>query len=671
MARNISRSRYALLPLMASSALAAGISQAQEAQEQANPAETSMETVVVVGVATDTEITPEELDKQQANNLSDIFRQVPSVSVGGSLGIAQKVYIRGMEDTLLNVTVDGAPQTGTLFHHIGRVSIEPELLQKVEVQAGAGEATSGAGAIGGAIRFKTKDADDLLDEGEQLGAIVKGAYFSNDGQKASASVYGKLTDNWGLLGSFVTIDRDDMEDGDGNTIYGTAADQDLAFIKLSGDLAKNQKLSISFEQRDESGEFGRRPNWPALEGDTLYPMDAERQTFVINHQYSPSALINLETTVYHTKSEMEQDVFDLWGKYGASVESLGFDLRNTSSIGVHTITYGLEAREDEVESGSLSGPYVGTSYREEGQIVGAYIQDHWQATEALLLSFGLRYDEYQLEQITHNDEADSQGFSPNIGMSYALTDALTFTAGYATAMRGKEVGDGFTLESASLAPNLDAETVDNSELGLEYIQGDLELKAAIYRSTIDDVILDQLGSGTYYENVGELETEGFELSASYTWNKLSLSAAFSHNDSELNGNTVEGYEHNGLANARGDTWNLTANYAFTPKLELGWNYTLVQDLNNIEVLQRAVEIGWIDSTQTIDKPGYQIHDLYLHWEPLASDRLNVNLAIQNLLNEHYRDHSSVADYSVIDGWGIVAGLYEAGRDIRLSVDYRF
>ncbi|AWF81418.1 TonB-dependent receptor [Microbulbifer sp. A4B17] len=663
MARNISHNKYALLPLMVSSALASGISQAQEVQKQEDNAEAAMETVVVVGVATDTEITPEELDKQQANDLSDVFRQIPSVSVGGSLGIAQKVYIRGMEDTLLNVTVDGAPQTSTLFHHIGRVSIEPELLQKVEVQAGAGEATSGAGAIGGAIRFKTKEADDLLDEGEQFGAIVKGSYFSNDGEKASASVYGKLTDNWGLLGSFVTVDRDDMEDGDGDTIYGTASEQDFAFIKLSGDLSENQKLNISFEQREESGEFSARPNWPALQNETLYPLDAERQTFVVNHQYSPSALINLETTVYHTKSEVWRELYD----YSASVESLGFDLRNTSSIGQHTLTYGIEAREDEVE-GLEGGLY---SWLEEGQVRSAYVQDHWQATDALLLSFGLRYDEYELEQVTHDDETDSQGFSPNIGMSYSLTDALTFTAGHATAMRGKEVGDGFTLWSATLDPDLDAETVDNTELGLEYSQGGLGLKAAVYRSTIDDVIFDQVGGDIYYENVGELETEGFELSASYAWDRVFISAAFSHNDSELNGNTVEGYEHNGLANARGNTWNLTGNYAITPKLELGWNYTLVQDLNDIEVLQRAVEIGWIDTTQTVDKPGYQVHDIYLHWEPLADDSLNLNLAIQNVFNEHYRDHSSVADYSDVPGWGSVAGIYEAGRDIRLSVDYRF
>lgn len=83
------------------------------------------ESIVVVDQTTNTVITPEELDKYQANDLADIFCLVPSVSVGGSLGIAQKVYIRGMENTLLNVTVDSAPQTSTLFHHIGRVFVDP------------------------------------------------------------------------------------------------------------------------------------------------------------------------------------------------------------------------------------------------------------------------------------------------------------------------------------------------------------------------------------------------------------------------------------------------------------------------------------------------------------------------------------------------------------------
>ena len=149
---------------------------------------TAIESIAVVGATTNTLITPEDLEKYQAKDLADIFRFTPSVTVGGSLGVAQKIYVRGLEDTILNVTVDGAPQTSSLFHHIGRVSLEPELLKSVEVQSGAGEATAGIGAIGGAIRFKTNDADDLLKNGQQFGGSVKASYFSNDGHKESIAL---------------------------------------------------------------------------------------------------------------------------------------------------------------------------------------------------------------------------------------------------------------------------------------------------------------------------------------------------------------------------------------------------------------------------------------------------------------------------------------------------
>ena len=660
--------RFSAAPIATAVMLAMTATQAiaEEAQEQ------EMETLVVVGKTTNTEITPEELDKYQANDLADIFRIIPSVSVGGSLGIAQKVYIRGLEDTLLNVTVDGAPQTGTLFHHIGRVSIDPELLKEVEVQAGAGEATSGFGAIGGAIRFKTKNVDDLLDEGEYVGGKVKANYFSNDGYKTSGSVYGRLNENWGILGSYVYSDRENMEDGDGNELFGTTAKQNLAFFKLNGELSDTQSLTFSYENREEEGEFGQRPNWPTLEGQTLYPMDAERETLVLNHSFNLNKLVNLETSIYSTESSVVQNVYDRWGRYQGKLKTVGFDIRNISEVGNHTLTYGVEYRNDEVTAKSLEADSTGET-KEEGTVKGIYVQDHWQVTDALLLSYGVRFDQYDLEQTTYGRETDSDGVSPNIGLNYSFNDNWQLNLGYAQAMRGKEVGDSFTIEASpdwvSIDPELDAEEVDNTEIGLIYQGENLHMTASVYKSEIDDVILDQLGRGTYYENVGTLETDGFELKVGYWYENLELVASYSNNDAELNGETVEGYEHVGLANARGDTWGLNLNYTLNDDVELGWNFTHVEDLNNIEVLHRAVEIGWIDETYEIDKDGYQVHDIYAQWQ--VNDGLLVNLTIQNLFDETYRDHSSVGDYGHVPDWDGVAGVNEAGRDIRLSVSYQF
>lgn len=652
-----------LFALSSQQALAESNSQASQNQNS----EEVLETIVVVGKTTNSLITPEELDKYQANDLADIFRLIPSVSVGGSLGIAQKVYIRGMEDTLLNVTVDGAPQTSTLFHHIGRLSIDPDLLKEVEVQAGAGEATAGAGAVGGAIRFKTKSINDALEDHERFGGAIKGSYFSNEGYKGSASVYGRFNEDWGVLASYVYTDRDNMQDGKGNEISGTDPEQSLAFVKLSGAIGQSQTLSLSYESREEEGEFVQRPNWPESSWNPLYPLTVERDTLVFNHGLSLNDFINLETSIYSTQASVEQDIIDKWGIYKGEVKSAGFDIRNTSNLGTHAVTYGVEYRQDEVKAGDPSD----SGAKEEGKVTGIYVQDHWQVTNALLLSFGGRFDKYELDLVTYDGEVDSDGFSPNIGAQYAFNDNWKLNLGYAQAMRGKEVGDSFTIEAGYLTvdPKLEAEEVENKEVGLTYHDDHWNVVASVYQSEIDNVILDQLGGGTKYENIGTLETEGFELKVGYWIGDVQVVANYANNDAELNGNKVEGYEYIGLANVRGDTWGLNVNYSLSDTIEMGWNLTYVEDLNNIEVFHRLIDIGWATQTEKVDKEGYQVHDVFVQWQP--NEALSFNLAVQNLFDEHYIDHSSVGDYNVIPGWEGVSGIYEAGRDVRVSVTYNF
>ena len=120
------------------------------------------EAIVVVGKLTDSALDRDDIEITQANDLGDLFRRTPSVSVGGAIGIAEKIYVRGLEDAQLNISIDGAQIQGTLFHHVGRVSVEPELLERVDIQTGAGEATSGFGAIGGANLFADEQHRGLV-----------------------------------------------------------------------------------------------------------------------------------------------------------------------------------------------------------------------------------------------------------------------------------------------------------------------------------------------------------------------------------------------------------------------------------------------------------------------------------------------------------------------------
>ncbi|AVJ55877.1 TonB-dependent receptor [Idiomarina sp. OT37-5b] len=664
--------------------------QSKDAESKEQSTKKAIEKIEVVGASTNFSVTAEDIEQFQANDLADIFRESPSVSVGGSVGVAQKIYVRGLEDAYLNVTVDGAQQTSTLFHHIGRVTLDPDLLKQIDVQAGAGEATNGPGAIGGAIRFKTKDAQDLLNEGEQFGGRVKANYFSNDGTRYSGTLYGKLNPSFGLLGYYSAVDRNTMEDGDGDKIYGTAAEQELAFIKASGDITDKHYLSVSLEQRDEEGQFSARPNWFVEEGAPLYPSAAKRDTYVANYRFDQSESIYLEATAYHTQSSFRGGRFD----WLANIDTTGFDLRNTTDRLYHSFTYGVDYRKDEVESGPASGPMENA---EESSVMGIYAQAHSNITTDLVLSYGVRFDDYDFQQRILLDEyygepvtdtavgLDDSELSINGGLSYQITDAWKFGLSYAEAARGKEIGDGFTLDEylydsddvPVVGSDVVPETVENIEASIEYSVSRLNTKLSIYQSTIHDVIFSGFGGTSIYNNIGDVESTGIELNIAYRWDNLDLYFGFSDADAELKPHQtlysrsydsidLNGYEFNGLGNSRGSTLVLGADYFIDRDVSIGFNAKHVDSIA-IETLHQALENGWTDSLYTLNKPSYTVLDIYGKWD-ITGD-LSVNLAITNLLDELYIDHSSVGDYS--DVFPTVIGPYEAGRDVRLSLSYDF
>lgn len=676
--------------LMRTTALAGALTMPFAGAALAQDNTSELDEIVVVGALTDIELTREDIELSQANDLADLFRATPSVMVGGSIGIAQKIYVRGLEDSLLNVTVDGAPQRGTLFHHIGRVSLEPELLETVDVQTGAGEATAGFGAIGGAIRFRTREPLSLLEGDRRFGAMARAGWFSNDGTKYSLTGYGRLFGDIGVMASYVTVDRDAFEDGDGNKILGSAAEQDLLFIKVGGSLGGGHHLSLSYEQRDEKGEFGQRPNWPVLAGDRLFAGEARRRTTTANYGYQINDTFGVEATAYHTETRFLQDRYDRWGLYEANIESTGADLRLTGDFGAHSVIGGVEYRKDNVVSRYLADPSVWGPwawdpaigrFEESGDLFGAYVQDHWQATDALLISAGVRYDAYDMSMDTYGGGIDSEGFSFNIGADYDITPELTFNIGWAEAFRGKEIGDGFTIEKRpgrlALSPTLQPERVDNFETGLSWRRNGFSASAVYFDMTIDDVVLDQLGSGpapqaaNYYENVGEFRSKGFELKAGYQAADWGVDAFFNSYDAKLNGLVIEGYEHIALGNSMGDSWNVTGRWSPLENLDLQASVTIVQDLDNIEVLYREVELGYIDGTRFVDKPGYTTVDIFGRWRPLNHDRVEVLAGIYNLFDEQYVSHASVADYSAIPDYEIVRGVAEAGRNIRLTLALKY
>lgn len=621
---------------------------------QATYAKDDMEVIEVTGhtpEGVDISIDSDQLAKSQAQDLNDIFRKDAEVSVGGSSGISQKIYVRGLEDTMLNVSIDGAEQSGNLFHHQGRLSIEPELLKQVDVSAGAGRATDGPGALGGAIKFTTKDAHDLLAADQTYGAMLKGGYYTNnEGYKASASLYGEVADQLGLLASFGYIDGDNIQDGRGEEQPYTALEQQVALLKLSGQLNDEHYLSVSYDYRNDDGRRLNRPHFqPSFKNEPL-DQETDRSTFTLNHKYSASDLFNLDTTFYYTDSRLAHKDHPRWGTSDGSIQTSGVKIFNTSKLSDHTLVYGLDYKKDKSE---FETNYDGKKDDEEkGTVYGLFVQDDWMLTDALILTAGARYDWYELTDNMDQD-FDSSGFSPNVGINYNAFEGLNLFVSYAEAFRGQQIKELFVIDYRENDPNRKPEEARNLELGANYQYDEFFAGLTFFDSTIKDVVTNQ---GAVYTNVGDLDNQGITAYLGYAISDVSVRLSYNQSRPELNGTPLSD-EDSTLGTSIGDTWVLDLIYQPMETLEFGWNARFVERLTDVA-----------DPTVHPEKPGYGVHDVYAYWMPIADEELSLTLSVKNVFDKYYFDHAS---YMAYIGSPVAQGYASPGRDFRFNVTYAF
>ncbi len=627
----------------------------------------ALDMISVVGQATsglDHVVNSDDLEKNQASDLSDIFRRESSVSVGGSVKMGQKVYVRNIGEDSLNVSVDGAEQAGAVFHHSGRIAVDPELLKRVEIEAGAGSAAAGPGALGGSVRFTTKDPEDLLKEGQNIGALVKTSYFSNgDNKKASATVFGRS--NTGVLSGMLSLvgsDVDNSDDGNGDEIAGTESEKSLGYAKVIAELSDEQSLSLSYENVTEEGKILYKPELIASRRNVPEPTEGNRVTSIVNYALAgqDNDWLDLSLNLYHTEQEQEREFRGT--SYDGAVETVGLTLQNKSRIAQHQLVYGINYRDDESRLHDVD--FAQSDFQEAGKVKGIYLQDVIELNQQLTVSTGIRFDDYELNDVNAQNITDS-GFSPNLSANYELMPGLSISAGYAEALRGPEVKDSFKLSTSSNIPDLQAEKAKNIELGLDFSRSDFNLGLGVYRSVIENPIAGVTPFAKVYENLeDDIKSLGYFVRLDHSWDKLTLAASFNSADTEANGEPVTRYFYSSSAASTGDTLILDLGYQFSENLTAGWATEFVKGIDDIRLVVAGEQLQ-------VDKPGYSVHDIYLRWLPLSDDNVTVNFAVKNLFDKQYLSHGSVEDFQGNAGYEGISGSPEAGRDVRLSVAVRF
>lgn len=146
------------------------------------------------------------LDRQNVNNIRDLVRYEPGVSVGGAGQRAgtSGFNIRGIDGDRILTQVDGVEVPDNYFSgpyaNTHRNYVDPEIVKRVEILRGPASALYGSSAIGGAVSYYTLDPEDIIKPGQDVGARLKTGYSSADNSWLnSATVAGREGDLDGLL----------------------------------------------------------------------------------------------------------------------------------------------------------------------------------------------------------------------------------------------------------------------------------------------------------------------------------------------------------------------------------------------------------------------------------------------------------------------------------------
>ncbi|MBP8205389.1 MAG: TonB-dependent receptor [Giesbergeria sp.] len=623
-----------------------------------------------------TAVTGEAVQATAARSLGEMLRDETAVSVGGGAAIAQKLYIRGVEDSMLNTTLDGAAQSGRAFHHQSRLLIDPELIQRVEIDRGVAPASAGPGALAGSIRMTTKDARDLLRPGQTLGGTARGGVASNDGQRGGASLFGLVGDQVDFLLSANRDDNDDYRAGNGSRQTYSGSTQTSGLAKLNWRLAPGHKLSLGYQSVQDEGTRYLRPNFWLAQGNSLMPQETTRDTLTATYLYDGgAALPALELGLFSDTLEVQRTATSAmpqfnkpqgW-RFGEKITSDGLNLKAATRVGGSTVRYGLNYHRFAMDAVNARPPAgTGSSGRENSDVKGLFAETSVPLSDRFLLGAGARYDWYGYTD-NHGQKIDASGLSPNASLTFMATDALSLRAFAGHTLRGAGLKEAFYVDNTRWKndPNLRPEKADNVELGFNYANGPWSAKGTVFRQRIDDFLTTTTGTSWRIGNVGTMQSHGYELGLGWAQGPWRTSLAVADARPKLNGFDL-GDEAYGLGVSTGRSWNLgVARKLAAWNLEVEWFARFVESRTSTEYLISE------QRTATKRKAGFGVHDLYINWRPQGSDRLRVTLGVRNLLNQHYYEQGSYAYYVDATGAQTGRGFTEPGRNVRLDVHWKF
>ena len=610
------------------------------------------------------DVTDNDLDRKNPVDLQDLFKSEPTISVGSSIPASQKVYVNGVEETRLGVTIDGARQNNKIFHHSTTNLIDPALLKSVRVDPGVAPADAGPGALAGVIAFETKDVDDLLAADANIGGRVKLEYGTNgDFSSLSGAAYGRHNGFEALL--FLKGAKGGLQqDGNGDDIIGSKTDLSSGLLKFAYQAGSGDRIELSYERVNDDARRPYRGNIGQIFGGRPVPLprryDIERSNTVLTYtDETPQGWWDPKFQLAFAKTELTLSE-DTQSTYGRT-QSFSGVFQNTFQVANGTVTAGLDFFRDE---GEMDYEFFADQSFNENPIeklrnIGVFAQARLEPLDALRLSFGARADLRELEGVDGSKHEDS-GVSVNLAAEYDITDAVTISGGYSHVWGGIDLAENFIMNEAWVYPDdgFDPVTADNVFIAAEGRFGDWTVDGKLFKTNINNARDASYRNGPAL-NV-DLETRGFELGVGYAWANGAVQLGYANIESDIDGRTADSFTGNYLTMPLGEVITLHAVHDFE-----GTGIRIGGDIEYVLENARTYDFDTGGDGPTL--PSYTVANAFMEYTPKSMDNLLLRAEVNNIFDEQYAARATYGQEFV----GEVEPLFEPGRIFRVSASIEF
>jgi len=390
-------------------------------------------------------------------------------------------------------------------------------IERIEIVRGPAAVQYGSAAMGGVINVISKRGKG------KPGLLLQGMYGSNSYKEGAVSLSGEAK---GLDGALSVSARSagDYKTGEGVRYLNTGYDrQDAVSLNMGWTPAPGHRIGL-VHIRSETKRQGN-PGYLTQNDLDDYKDAVNRSTDLSYEGGGMQGLLNWKVRYYKGRD------YNMWMD---PVESNpdGWDdgipdYRNTRFQGaqgqisldreLYTLTAGFDWVDYKIENTWIPRR---TSYENPSAFLLGKLR---LLDRRLILSGGLRYDEYEVEVVdpVGRTEKDDR-MTPRFGAAFMLTEGLKLRANYGEAfvMHG---ADQLAADFVSWGiryvgnPLLKPETSRTLDLGLDYVRGALDASLTYFVTRYKDKIqgtATPAGDQTW-ENLGKASVEGLEARFSY------------------------------------------------------------------------------------------------------------------------------------------------------------